>query len=143
MAMTDYPILPSTLPDWVLANNFQRGFHDGRLFLDREGAPPMSRRRFTSAPMVAQFSSIFSFNQMDIWDSFWDSELHGGVMPFWRKDPIYGGIPMTSDTDAWLTTPDFILITEVWWLCQFDKQPPSFSPQDSDWHFAASVNVLN
>jgi len=87
MASIDWP---TTLPQEMLVDGYNRTAANGILRSDMDAGPAKVRRRFTSAPQVIAGSIFVTAAQLALFKTFYNTTSLGGSLRFDWVDPDNG-----------------------------------------------------
>lgn len=79
---------PSTLPNSVLLSSFSSSFSDGRIISNMDAGPAKIRRRTTASTKPLNGSIIVNKTQLAQLETFVQTTLLGGSLPFIFPDQI-------------------------------------------------------
>lgn len=84
------PSWPGTLPDFVLRNGYREGFKKMMQRTQMDSGFAKRRRRFTDAPEQRVWPVEMTSDQLDLFRTFFETDLEGGALSFDRTDPRTG-----------------------------------------------------
>jgi hypothetical protein len=113
------PVWPSSLPGFV-RDTLSRGTPDGRLVSSMDIGPGKVRRRSKAVAVPMQGDLTCDQTQKETLESFIDTDLLGGVLPFTMTDPF--------DDQATL-------------VCRFGEELPVFSDYAVD-RYKATIQLV-
>ena len=73
---------PNSLPEYVQDNGYSEQFVDQAMENQMSVGPAKVRRRFTKVTRRFTMTVRMTSSQVDTFDTFWQSTLHGGTLPF-------------------------------------------------------------
>lgn len=76
------PTWPNTLPQYVLESGYSEQIQDQTIESQMETGPAKIRRRFTKSLRQYQMSLYMTAAQAVTFESFWQSTVNGGSLPF-------------------------------------------------------------
>ena len=114
------PVWPSELPQAFLRDGFKITQSDGRIFAKTDKGPPKVRRGATSVPRRVDAQILVDQTQRARFDTFWDTDTSGGVLPFTFPNPFGAGT----------------------WLVKFDEGSPATTPRGVYYSISFSLLVM-
>jgi hypothetical protein len=82
-------IYPSSLPEFVLQDGYSEKLNSQTIETQMEtGGSPKIRRRFTRKVKTFQVTILLDAAQLATFESFWESTLSGGSLPFEWVHPL-------------------------------------------------------
>ncbi len=83
-------VWPASLPQKFLQQGYREGFADVLLRTRMDAGPDKVRRRFTAAPRPVRGTMAMTGAQVATLESFFDTTLQGGALPFDWTHPRTG-----------------------------------------------------
>lgn len=83
---------PASLPQIPLLEGFAYQIANNVVATEMDAGPPKVRRRFTSQPVRARISHLFTEDQRTTFDDFVRNDLAGGALTFAAPHPISGNL---------------------------------------------------
>jgi hypothetical protein len=131
------------LPQWFLRDNFTRTSRDARLRTKMDTGPDKMRVRGSSIGAPFQGSIICTTAQLARFDNFWEVDTKRGILPFWKRDPVYDG-EIITDVDGVPITDESgnVLTVNAWMLVRFGENPPTTVPDGMEWRVSFDLEIL-
>jgi len=82
---------PASLPSYLLVDGYSEGIGDGRVRSQTDMGPPKVRRRSSAMPKTLQGRMLMTGAQLATLQSFVETTLVGGSLPFTFTDPVTRG----------------------------------------------------
>jgi hypothetical protein len=121
------PIWPSDLPTWILVDTYKSAPSGNRLVTEMDAGPAKQRRR---GPKMRSVTCGINLNSDERarFDRFWDEDLKGGVLPFWKMDAHFDLQAILDESSTPITAEDDSpILVDAWWLAQMGKTEPVYS----------------
>lgn len=115
------PTWPSTLPQKPLVEGYAETFQSGQVRSEMDTGPPKVRRRFTATVNRFEMSFMMDSTQLDTLESFYETDLEGGVLQFDFPDPRGTGTKLLRFRERYTTSPRGSLFFTV--ACPFEELP--------------------
>lgn len=121
---------PDDLPWEMRRDGFARPTADARERRSADDGPGRLRRRLGVALRPFQGAIDLAPHEWARLERFWDEDTRGGVLPFWFRNPLRFGLPLSCGPGRLplLTADGRSIRIESWLLCQFGEQAPQPAP---------------
>lgn len=139
-------VWPSSLPQTMNRQGFQRSAGDGRLVSPTEVGPGKVRRLTASVVEPVAGSMWMTHWQLERFKAWWRVDTKQGSVRFTFPAIGVHGFPFYSEDGSILLKPDGgRLLRSAWWLVQFapNAGPPSWaSIGDNTWEVSLNLEVM-